>query len=356
MGLFSRRKPSDDASTPDIESAPVGEVVESEEPAPAEVVPSVSIGVSKFDGLGAVSTSKPLEEALAESAPAPAAPPVTNGPVPLPFAPDNPPTEWESVAGLRDNAVLRDALARLGEKPEVRELLGVARQALQGHLFLRVKGDARAQVENNEPLALGVVRDGDKNFMLAFSSGRALQQAVEKDSDTDTSALGQPARIVLQHAVNGDFAGLILDTASGPARAVVPRELIERALKQGSADFRVKTLIASERDENTVPQLIEAMRTEQLWVAVGKAKDANGEEQFGVAEVRTQSGDRLLQLFTHPLEVIALGRDEQQPAPFTAEQLRGALRDNDGLTGVVIDTAGPSIRLSREELAPLIAD
>lgn len=351
MGLFSRRKPADDASAPDVDETPVDNATADDAVTTAESVPAVSIGVSTFDGLGAVSATKPVEEALADPEPV-----ATNGPVPLPFAPDNPPTEWETAGGLRDNAVLRDALARLGEKPEVRELLGVARQALQGHLFLRVKGDARTQVENNEPLALGVVRDGDKNFMLAFSSGRALQQAVEADADTDTSALGQPARLVLQHVLNGEFAGLILDTASAPARAVVPRELIERALKQGSEDFKVKTIIASERDDTTVPQLVQALRTEQLWVAVGKAKDANGEEQFGVAEVRTKSGERLLQLFTHPLEVIALGRDEQQPAPFTPEQLQGALRDNDGLTGVVIDTAGPSIRLSRAELAPLLAD
>lgn len=343
MALFSRRKnESDELTDPTPAGAEIGEERGAVADTPAEDVPQVGISMSTFGGLG-----QPAAPA------APAAPPVPAA-VDLPFAPSDPPTVWETVPGLRDNAVLRDALARLEEDPSPAALLGVARQTLQGHMFLRVLGDAREQMEKGEPLSLGVVRDGDRNFMLAFSGGKALQEAVSRDGDAATSAVGQPAQLVFQHMLSGDFAGLILDTASGSARAVLPRELIQRAMDQSDPEFRVKTLVAGERDADTVPGIVAALAEAPMWVAVGQAGEENGEPIFGVAEVRTEAGDRLLQVFTHPLEVIALGRDER-PAPFSPEQLRDALNGQPEISGLLIDTAGPSIRLSRAELAPFLA-
>lgn len=352
MALFSRRKPTDDdaievtqeTAAPKPEDAVTAAAADAlvEE---VEVIPEVGISVSAFGGLGAP----------AQPAPKPVRPADDGAAIALPFAPSEPPSQWETIDGLRDNAVLRDALARLPEKPSGPELLGVARQVLQGHLFLRVKGDAKEQLEQGKPLALGVVRDGDRNFVLAFSSGGALRDAVKADNDTATSAVGQPSQTVLQHVLDGEFAGLILDNATPKARAVLPRDLLQRALDQADPQFRIKSLISGERTDQTVAEVVAALAEVGTFVAIAKTKDADGNEAFGVAEVRTPDGTRLLQLFTHPLEVVALAREEQ-PAPFTPDQLRAALRGSEGIDGVLIDAAGPLLQVRRDQLAPLLQD
>ncbi len=55
-----------------------------------------------------------------------------------------------------------------------------------------------------------------------------------------------------------------------------------------------------------------------------------------------------------PLELVALGRGDQ-PAKVTPEQLARALRSDDGISGVIVNPAGPWIRLSRAQLAPVLA-
>lgn len=366
MALFSRRKNADSDAAAVTSPADIADDTVAPE-TPAESVPHVGISVSSFGGLGGgpQRPAAPERPASAESdlpEGAQLLPSGRNhnadGTVALPFAADEPPTEWETAPGLRDNAVLRDALERLPESPSSAQLLGVVRQMLQGHLFLRVRGDAREQAEAGDQLQLGVIRDGDRNFLLAFSSGRSLRDAVQADGDTDTSSFGQPAVLVLRHVLAGDFAGLVVDNASTPARMVVPRDLLERALAECDPEFRLKTLIAADRAQNAdtlVADVVEVLRDTKAWVAIGVAGEKDGEPVRGVAEARTADGKRLLQLFTHPLEVVALGRDDQA-APFDSAALVAALRDHGGLDGVLLDPAGPSLRLDRAQLESLLAE
>ena len=72
------------------------------------------------------------------------------------------------------------------------------------------------------------------------------------------------------------------------------------------------------------------------------------------AQAHTADGARYLQLFSHPLEVIALGRGDQ-PLPFTAEQIGAVLVQQPEMSGVLIDAAGPAIAVGRDALAPVIA-
>ena len=72
-----------------------------------------------------------------------------------------------------------------------------------------------------------------------------------------------------------------------------------------------------------------------------------------VRAVAPQQGERILDVFSHPLEVVALGRGDQ-PTPFTAAQLAAALASDAGLSGVVLDPGGPWIRLTRAQLAPVL--
>jgi len=356
MALFSRRSKNDRSNTADSTGVDAGadasetvEAASAEADAtamPAENVPQVNISVSTFGGLGAAAPA--AAPAPPRTVPAPAVRPEE-----LPYAPADPPSNIATVEGLRDNAVLRDALSRLPAEPTGAQLLGIVRQMLQGHVFFRVQGDARELVESGQPLALGVVRDGDRNFLLAFSSGKALQDAVKADENTATSAVGQPAMQMLQHIVDNDFAGLILDNHSAPARAVIPREVLVRAHEQADPTTTLKGLLSEPRSEETVAKVIAALPEARLWVAVGEAENASGEKQLGIAEAHTQSGLRFLQLFTHPLEVIALGRSDR-PMPFPFEQVVKALTGDSRLAGVLIDSAGPSIRLEREALTPIL--
>jgi len=352
MALFSRRgKRSDATPTPDeTDAAPSAEPADADAPAAsAEPVPEVNISVSSFGGLGAGAPTAPAAP-VAEEPPVVDAPPVTR-----PRPPAEAPEQTDTVPGLRDNVLLREALKTLGDDPTPTELLRVGRQVLQNHLFLRVKGDARTLLSEGKELPLAVLRNGDDQWVLAFSSGEALQRAFQEDGDTDTSAMGQPVMAVLSHVLAGSYAGLIIDPSSAPARLMLPRDLIERMVQQADPKLALKTLLAAPRTSETPGEIARAMIDAPLFVAVNKAEpDGSGEERLGVAETRDANGGRILELYTHPLEVVAMGR-EDQPMPFTAKQLAGALAENHGLSGVLLDAAGPWILLDREALAPVLA-
>ena len=222
---------------------------------------TVGISVSSYRGLGAQS---------AAGAPVAARRDAGRAPSRAPRAAEAP-AATETIPGLRDNVVLREALAALPAPPDAPDLLEVARQLMQGHLFLRVKGDARALLAEGKDLPLGVAAVGDKQFVLAYSSGAALRQSIAADRETDTSAMGQPVLAVLRYALAGPYAGLIIDNSSAPARAVLPRELLEKLVDQADPSLEVKTLLSGERTEATASAVAEALTRVKFWVAVNRS-------------------------------------------------------------------------------------
>ncbi|MCT1478785.1 SseB family protein [Microbacterium sp. p3-SID336] len=382
MALFSRRKKSgDDAVTPVDETPEQTPVAASEDgqaasaPGPAsapadaaptaqeqEQAPAVGISVQAFRGVGAEAgpeVALPDPDAKPEPAPAPVratTPPAAAQPaVPqerkLPLAPALPPEQTETVAGMKDNVLLRESLTQIEAGASNEQLLGVLRQALQGHLFIRVNGDARAQISEGKPLAVAVVRDGERQFMLAFSSAAAVRASVQLEADPSaTSAVAQPVTSIMQQVVSGDFAGLIVDNASAPHRVVFPTELLQKTLEQADVEMTVKSLLAAPREQDTPAKVGEALATKRMWVAVN---DGSGTGQVGIAEAQTADGRRFLQLFSHPLEVIALGRGDR-PLPFEPEQLAKVLTTHSEMAGVIVDSAGPSIVVERDALAPVL--
>ncbi|GAA5094561.1 hypothetical protein GCM10025760_25880 [Microbacterium yannicii] len=318
-------------------------------------VGSVPISLSAFGGLGASPQS-------AASTPAASAGPQdpSSGDQPMPSGPRprlgtrewmrTAPEQTETVPGLRDNVLLRAALGRVGDAPASQALLDVARQLLQGHVFLRVKGDARTLLAEGKGLPLAVANAGDRTFALVFSSGAALQASLKADGDTDTSAMGQPVLTVLRHVFESSYDGIIIDPASTPSRAVLPKELLQRAVDQADPQLTVKTLLAAERTPEIGAQVADALTRVPLWVAVGTAEGGAP----GLAEGRDADGARYLEVYSHPLEVAVMGRGDNA-APITAAQLSRALRTDEGITGLVVDPAGPWIRLTRDELSPVIS-
>ncbi|HWS51482.1 MAG TPA: SseB family protein, partial [Microbacterium sp.] len=269
----------------------------------------------------------------------------------LPLAPASPPEQTETVAGMKDNVLLREALKQVEQGASNEQLLGVMRQSLQGHLYIRVNGDAREQISEGKPLSVAVVRDGDRSFMLAFSSAAAVRESVQQESDPSaTSAVAQPVTSVLQQVVAGDFTGLIIDNASAPHRVVFPTELLQKTLDQADADMTVKSIVAAPRAADSAVKLGEALATKRMWVAVN---EGGGSGQVGIAEAQTADGRRFLQLFSHPLEVIALGRGDR-PLPFEPEQLAKVLSSHSEMAGVIVDPAGPTLVVERDALAPVL--
>lgn len=377
MALFSRRKKSaDDVVAPEASESTATESTASETPGTGHVdetaatpeapAPSIGISVQAFRGVGAEAGP---EVALpeADDAPAPTAAPA-RPPVPaqaqtavaavsapeerrLPLAPALPPEQTESVPGMKDNVLLREALAQIEEGATNQQLLGVMRQALQGHLFLRVNGDARAQISEGKPLSIAVVRDDERQFMLAFSSAAAVRASVQRESDpSSTTAVAQPVTAVLRQVVSGDFAGLIVDNASAPHRVVFPTDLLQKTLEQADEEMTVKTLLAAPREQDTPVKVGEALARKRMWVAVN---DGTGTGQVGIAEAQSPDGKRFLQLFSHPLEVIALGRGDR-PLPFEPTQLAKVMSSHPEMSGVIVDSAGPSLIVERDALAPVL--
>ncbi len=360
MALFSRRKKSDsdDASTdrPDTVIEPGEQPVDPAGPTDADAsadadanpgaggatsgdAPAVNISMSSFRGVGAAPAD-------------PNEPPVAARPSARQPGPAEAPVGGESIPGLRDNALLGDALGQLTDPPENAGLLNVARQLLQGHVFLRVKGDARALLAEGKDLPLAVASRGDEQLVIAYSGGLPLRKSVEADGDNDTSAMGQPIMALLRHTLAGPYGGIVVDPMSAPARAVLPRPLLERMVEQADPQLTIKTALSTPRSEETPAEVVNAILTEvPLWIAVNRTEEGG---PVGVAESRSASGERYLEVFSHPLELLALGRGDQ-PLPLKAEQLAKALAGDEGLTGLLVDPAGPWIRLTRADLAPVIA-
>lgn len=362
MALFSRRKKDDDDSnTPGGESGaaeaagdePSDAAAEPAGAAREEDVPHVGISVSAYRGAAApppgVGAPAGGSAAAAPPASASASPPRVRGPQ---FAPE----VSETVPGLRDNALVREALAAISAPPTQGDLADVARQLMQGHLFLRVRGDARELVQQGQQLPLAVAKQGDKSYLVVYSSGRALQDAVKADGDANTSALGQPVSAIIAHVLAGDTSGILLDGSSGSARAIIPREVLEQARAQADPQARIKTLLAGERTDDTGAQIAAAIADgAPLWVALGEAgKDEQGKPKYGVAEGRTPQGERFVEVYSHPLEVLAMRRSNRA-MPVTTVQLTGLVRSNDAITGIVVDPGGPWIQILRDTLAPIFA-
>jgi hypothetical protein len=339
--------PETDASSEAAQESPAPDApAESTE---TDAAASVSISVSSFGGLGV----SPATSASAELREPQAGETVPPGPKPRMGAREwmrTAPEQTETVPGLRDNVLLRAALGRIGDAPASQALLDVTRQLLQGHVFLRVKGDARTLLAEGKGLPLAIANSGDRTFALVYSSGAALQASVTSDGDAETSAMGQPVLTVLRHVFASSYDGIIIDPASSPSRAVLPKELLQRAVEQADPQLTVKTLLAAERTPAIDAKVAEALTRVPLWVAVGVSDSGTP----GIAEARDGEGRRFLEVYSHPLEVAVMGRGDNA-GPITPVQLAKALRTDEGLTGVLVDPAGPWIRLSRDDLAPLLA-
>lgn len=261
------------------------------------------------------------------------------------------PPASESVPGMPDNVLLQAALAALPAQPQSADVMNVMRQALQGQLYVRAQGDAQAQLAQGKGLSLAITTHQDKRFLLVFSGATAMQASATAEGAGATSAVSQSASNVLRMAVDSGYNGVYLDHANEGARLALPIELVRKSLDEGAAPFELKTLLAGARTDATAAQVAAALaRAPRVWVAGGT--DAEG--RMGLAQARGADGSRRLEVYSHPLELLALARGDRA-LPLTPEQLARALASDTTFTGLMLDPAGPWIELDRADLAPLFA-
>ncbi|MFT4305263.1 MAG: SseB family protein [Microbacterium sp.] len=325
MTLFSRRPKKNDPSAPGASESALPLEPDTEQTAPA--VPEVPITVTAY-GTPAVVTAAPS----VASAPAASTRP------------------RQAVPGIDDNRLVLDALAALGPEPTPQQTFEVARQLLQGRMYLRVRGEARELLATGQDLPMATVTIGDTPYLLAFSGGAALQAAVRADGDTATSAIAVGVPALLHQVVDGPLAGLAIDLPSKPAGIVLPRALIEKIVAHLDEGLAVKSVLTGVRSPQSVAALVAALQSAPLWIA-GRRKD---DSTIGIVQARLSDGARVLEVFSHPLELHVLDRGDR-PVRITAQQLAAALNGEPELDGVIVNPRGPWLRLSRDDLAPLLA-
>lgn len=323
MALFQRGNrdaPQSDETETEVEAVetPVSEAPASDDAATEESVPHVNISVSTY--------GKPAPR------PTPPAPPK---------APENP--------QMPPNELLRSALKDIPARPEPLQLFGVMRQALQGHLYLRVAGNVQELMAAKQPITLAVSTMGDKRYLLAYTGVDMLRESVAADGDTNTSAIAQPVMVVFANALQAGHDGVILDPTNEGGRIILPIDLIAKSIQEADPEHTLKTLLSGARTPETPAAVVDALTRVKVWVAGRKL-----EEGVGMAEARTATGERLLEIYSHPLEVLGTGRNDQ-PLPLEPAQLGAVLATQTGLDGVVIDPAGPWMGIDRERLAPVLA-
>lgn len=339
MGLFSKRNASDSTETESETEAVATSDDASSNASSEESVPQVSISVS------AVGASPFIPGAVGAAAAAPAS---------EPEAPAEPAEPEAPAAGPETNLDLGEALLGLPGEEGGRAMLHVLRQALQGKLLLSTNLDGvSAEDQAAGRIPLGVHRDEDGDiYLLAYTSGVALERM--RSGDEPLHGISVPSLWALGQARTDDYAGIILDPSAGDASAVIPKELINRMFGDGRNNDAAKQALAQPREAGAEQRIVEALAERGGFVAGRADVDENGvRTSVGVAE--TRMGDRrMLEVFTSPLEIAALGRGDDA-YPVTAAELAGALRSDEGISGIIVNPAAPWIDLDREQLTLLLS-
>lgn len=330
MALFSKRN-APDARSEAAEAAPSVSDAETA-PEPAEAVPHVPISVTT------VSSAARTPDAPVSVAAAPAAPADAPG---LPAEPDA-------------NVDLAQALKALAEGADERAMLHVLRQSIQGKLLLSTSLDGVSEKDKAAGrVPLGVHRDPEGAvYLLAFTSRMELEKT--RTAEGPVTGVSVSAVWALRQADGEGYAGIVLNPADGTASAVVPKTLIARLLGDGRNNDLAKDALSQPREADALQRLVEALAAHGGFVAGRAEVDEDGNRKsVGIAETRL--GDRrMLEVFTAPIEIAALGRGDDA-YPVTAAELAAALRSDEGITGIIVNPAAPWLDVDRAQLGPLLA-
>lgn len=310
---------------------------------PIESVPGMNISTSSFSGFGSFGGAafSQQSEPAQSLKPSGQQPNVAHW---LPQSIDNGNPEF-------GNLFLRAAMKQLGDQPSEAERIDVLRNLLQGYLFVPVQGDAEKLFKLGKDLPLSLINSDQGQLLMVFTGMDALNISLAASgTKQDITALKQPIENVLAILRDSDLAGIVIDGGNEYQSAYFPRELLLAAFDDMDDQLRVRKLALEAPSDSRTEQLLKALADAPLWLA---GQQSGPEGQWGVAENRSPDGTSYLELFTHPLEVRARGRNDS-PMPIELAQLLELIAQAAHLDGVVIDPAGPSIELRREDFAQLL--
>ncbi|WP_347754678.1 SseB family protein [Agrococcus sp. ProA11] len=248
-----------------------------------------------------------------------------------------------------DNARLRQAIADFATEPIERRMVDVLRAALVGELLLdatRSEFDLREgkpQTGSTIRLSSGVGPDG-RRAMLAFTSNAEIARM--HPEGTQHQSLAQPAAGVLEMAKKQGAGWLFLDPAD--KKVALSSKDIDFALRHHRND-RISAAIAATDAGGPRQAVVDALRIDGPILLAGEMQ--SGEEAEGQPRLRMlgrPNGSRALLVFTSAPEIAARHPQDTVISTTTAK-LRAQLRTSSLFSALVVNPAGPSAEVSREE-------
>ena len=246
---------------------------------------------------------------------------------------------------LVDNAALRTAVAAFAAQPDHQSYTNVLRNALQGELLLDVTG---SPVETDESGAITVGSTlrfasgkgpDDAPAIFAFTSQAEVLKA-HPDDPGSVQALGQPAIGLLEFAMSQGFGWVYIDPV-GPTCGLTASDLTY--ILGSQRNDAAKAALALSGAEERRSALIDALALGGVLVL---AVDEAGER---VRSAENPDGGLFALGFTSSAEVAAQHPGDLFRTVSVADVIANVL-DGD-YAGLLLNQAGPSLSLTRDELA-----
>lgn len=246
---------------------------------------------------------------------------------------------------LVDNTPLRTAVAAFAARPDQQSYTHVLRNALQGELLLDVTG---SPVETDESGAITVGSTlrfasgkgpDDAPAIFAFTSQAEVLRA-HPDDPGAVQALGQPAIALLEFAMAQGFAWVFIDPL-GATCGLTASDL--KYVLGSQRNDAAKAALALRTLEERRTALVDALALGGVLVL---AVDESGER---VRTATNPDGEQLALCFTSNTEVAAQHPGDLFRTVSVAAVIANVL-DGD-YAGLLVNQAGPSLTLTRDELA-----
>jgi hypothetical protein len=255
-------------------------------------------------------------------------------------------TDGPDHGRLVDNATVRRAVGQFAAQPSQRGALDVLRECMYGELLLDITGSDTLTGDAFAPGSRLQIRTGTGpnggSALYAFTHNHEIGRLYSPG--TRTQSLVTPAVGALDLARQQHHAWLYLDPA-GPTCALSAAE-IDFALRNPN-NSALKEALARHAAGDTDRTAIAALLRQHGPLLLA-ADDSTG-GHVGFRTITHPDGSTSLFAFTSAPEVPAFNPADAVAAMTTGEVLDTARRQ--GHTGIVINPAGPSIRLSLAEIA-----
>ncbi|WP_029150555.1 SseB family protein [Microbacterium indicum] len=241
------------------------------------------------------------------------------------------------------NERVQEALAVWAERKDAQTHSDVLRRAMAGELLLDISASEFADADNpmqegDKLVVTSIMGDEDRDLLLAFTDNALLQAYAQNPA---ARSLAQPAAAALKQALD-NHDGIAID-AGTPGAYVAYSSEITRAFGDSPAD--AARLAAALVDGGVqIDEFVRILREAVLYVGGIPVSGDDGETiGFHLASATKPDGSVLHGVFTSPAELWAW-EPRATAQPTDLEKIIAAARE-DGMTGLVVNPAGPAAEL-----------